>query len=102
MGELLVLKLFELHSGCLSTSTGLEPGKDGANLVLTDLLHITCNSGSEKDFGVSKTEFLLVQFDDIHHGPGRSLGGDDVVASLELGVGQFVGEASSADGDTGQ
>merc|ERR1712045_101597 len=111
MGELLVLQLLELHTAGLASGSRLQPGEDRSNLVLTGLLHPTEDSGSEEDFGVSKTEFLLVQFDDIHHGPGsslvvlglgHSLGGDDVVASLELGVGQFVGEASSADGNTGQ
>merc|ERR1711963_204247 len=39
--HLLVLKLLESHSGGLTSGTRLEPGKDGTNSVLTDLLHLT-------------------------------------------------------------
>merc|ERR1712079_751961 len=111
MGELLVLQLLELHTAGLASGSGLQPGEDRSNLVLTGLLHPTEDTGSEEDLGVSKTELLLVQLDGIHDGSssslvvlglGHSLGSHNVVASLELRVQHFVGEASSADGDTGQ
>merc|ERR1712073_87014 len=111
MGELLVLQLLELHTAGLASGSGLQPGEDGSNLVLTLLLHPTEDTGSEEDLGVTKTELLLVQLDGIHDGSssslvvlglGHSLGSHNVVASLELRVQHFVGEASSADGDTGQ
>merc|ERR1719412_3551849 len=110
-GALLVLQLLELHTAGLASGSGLQPGEDRSNLVLTGLLHPTEDTSSEEDLGVTKTELLLVKLDSIHDGSssslvvlglGHSLGGDDVVASLELGVQHFVGEASSADGDTGQ
>merc|ERR1712079_194806 len=111
MGELLVLQLLELHTAGLASGSGLQPGEDRSNLVLTGLLHPTEDTGSEEDLGVSKTELLLVQLDGIHDGSssslvvlglGHSLGSHNVVASLELRVQHFVGETSSADGDTGQ
>merc|ERR1711884_355005 len=111
MGELLVLQLLELHTAGLASGSRLQPGEDGSNLVLTGLLHPTEDTGSEEDLGVTKTELLLVKLDGIHDGTssslvvlslGHSLGSHNVVASLELGVQHFVGEASSADGNTGQ
>merc|ERR1712045_621903 len=111
MGELLVLQLLELHTAGLASGSGLQPGEDRSNLVLTGLLHPTKNTGSEEDLGVTKTELLLVKLDCIHDGSssslvvlglGHSLGSHNVVASLELRVQHFVGEASSADGNTGQ
>merc|ERR1719297_645190 len=110
-GELLVLQLLELHTAGLASGSGLQPGEDGSNLVLTGLLHPSEDTGSEEDLGVTKTELLLIKLDGIHDGSssslvvlglGHSLGSHNVVASLELGVQHFVGEASSADGDTGQ
>merc|ERR1719412_3519806 len=110
-GELLVLQLLELHTAGLASGSGLQPGEDGSNLVLTGLLHPSEDTGSEEDLGVTKTELLLVKLDSIHDGSssslvvlglGHSLGSHNVVASLELRVQHFVGEASSADGDTGQ
>merc|ERR1719412_461985 len=110
-GELLVLQLLELHTAGLASGSGLQPGEDRSNLVLTGLLHPTEDTGSEEDLGVTKTELLLVKLDCIHDGSssslvvlglGHSLGSHNVVASLELRVQHFVGEASSADGDTGQ
>ena len=47
-GHLLVLQLLELHPGSLATSTGLQPSKDAADLVLTLLLHPAANAGPEK------------------------------------------------------
>merc|ERR1719471_2277110 len=110
--QLLVLQLLELHTRRLATSSSLEPGEDRSNLVLTDLLHVTENTSPEEDLGVSKTELLLVKL----HGSiqdsaggglvilclGDSLGGENVVPSLELRVQHFVGESLPADGDTGQ
>merc|ERR1719447_1834213 len=55
-GKLLVLQLLELHPGRLATSTSLQPGEDGANLVLTLLLHPAANAGPEEDLGVSQPE----------------------------------------------
>merc|ERR1719173_201268 len=110
-GHLLVLQLRELHPGCLATSSGLEPGEHGADLVLTLLLHPATNSSPEEDLGVTETELLLVELDDVHDrlagslvilGLGHSLGSQDVVAGLELWVLQFVGESSPADGNTGE
>merc|ERR1712079_696756 len=111
MGELLVLQLLELHTAGLASGSGLQPGEDGSNLVLTLLLHPTEDTGSEEDLGVSKTELLLVKLDGIHDGSSstlvvlglsHSLGSHNVVASLELSVNHFVGETSSTDGNTGQ
>merc|ERR1719422_2451618 len=57
------------------------------------------------------TELLLVKLDNIHDssssslvilGLSHSLGSNDVVSGLELRVGKFVGETSSADGNTSQ
>merc|ERR1719412_306673 len=110
-GELLILQLLELHTAGLASGSGLQPGEDRSNLVLTGLLHPTEDTSSEEDLGVTKTELLLVKLDGIHDGSssslvvlglGHSLGSHNVVASLELGVQHFVGEASSADGNTGQ
>merc|ERR1719454_1634066 len=105
-GHLLVLQLLELHPGGLSTGTGLQPGKDRANLVLTLLFHPATDSGPEEDQGVAQPELLLVQLDDVHDslsgGLGNGSGSNDVVPSLELGIGQLVGEASTADGDSGK
>merc|ERR1719341_1706007 len=111
MSNLLVLQLLELHPGSLSTGAGLQPGKDGADLVLTLLLHPAANAGPEEDQGVAQPELFLVQLDDVHHclgsslvvlGLGHSRGSDDVVPSLELGIGKLVGESSTADGDAGK
>ena len=116
-GHLLVLQLLELHPGSLATSTGLQPGKDAADLVLTLLLHPAANAGPEKvclkdfcpdglpeeDEGVAQPELLLIQLDDVHHslsgglvvlGLGNGCCSDDVVPRLELRVGKLVGEAS--------
>merc|ERR1719295_546108 len=97
-GHLLVLQLLELHPGGLATGTGLQPGKDRSNLVLALLLHPATNAGPEEDEGVAQPELLLVQLDDVHH----SLSGGLVVLGLELRIGQLVGEASTADGDSGE
>merc|ERR1719175_405208 len=110
-GHLLVLQLLELHPGGLATGTGLQPGKDRSNLVLALLLHPATNASPEEDEGVAQPELLLVQLDDVHHslsgglvvlGLGNGSGSDDVVPSLELRIGQLVGEASTADGDSGE
>merc|ERR550539_1077955 len=110
-GQLLVLQLLELHPGGLASGSGLEPGQDRTDSVLTDLLHLTELSSTEEDLGVTKTELLLVHLDNVHHGSGGGLvvlglghssGSQDVVASLELGVQHLVGETLPADGDTGQ
>merc|ERR1719153_780072 len=110
-GELLVLQLLELHPGRLAASASLQPGKDGTDLVLTLLLHPAANAGPEEDLGVAQPELLLVQLDHLHDssssglvvlGLGHSLGGDDVVARLELRVQHLVGEALPADGDAGE
>merc|ERR1719412_759281 len=109
--ELLVLQLLELHTAGLAPGSRLQPGEDRSNLVLTGLLHPTEDTGSEEYLGVTKTELLLVKLDGIHDGSssslvvlglGHSLGSHNVVASLELRVQHFVGEASSADGNTGR
>merc|ERR1711963_1052256 len=109
--QLLVLQLLELHPGGLASGSGLQPGEDSTNPVLTDLLHLTELSSAEEDLGVSQPELLLVHLDDVHHGAGGGLvvlglghssGGEDVVASLEFGVQHLVGETLPADGDTGQ
>merc|ERR1719494_1410563 len=110
-GHLLVLQLLELHPGSLTASTSLQPGEDGADLVLTLLLHPAANAGPEEDQGVTQPVFLLVQLDDVHDclssglvilGLGDSGGSDDVVPCLELGIGELVGEASTADGNSGK
>merc|ERR1719500_1334078 len=108
---LLVLELLELHPGGLSTGTRLQPGKDGADLVLALLLHPATNAGPEEDEGVAQPELLLVQLHNVHDGLGGSLvilglgnggGADDVVPGLELGVGQLVGETGAADSNSSE
>ena len=37
----LILQLLELHPGGLASGSGLEPGQDRTDSVLTDLLHLT-------------------------------------------------------------
>merc|ERR1719430_612408 len=110
-GHLLVLQLLELHPGSLAASAGLQPGEDGTDLVLTLLLHPAANASPEEDQGVTQPVLLLVQLHDVHYSLGGSLvilglgdsgGPDDVVAGLELGIGELVGEASTADGNTGK
>ena len=39
--QLLVLQLLELHTRGLASSSGLQPGQNASNSVLTDLLHLT-------------------------------------------------------------
>merc|ERR1719192_2291888 len=95
-GKLLVLQLLESNTAGLATSSRLQPGEDGSNLVLTDLLHVTEDTGSEEDLGVTKTELLLVKLDSaiknsagsslVVLGLGHHLGGKDVVSALELRV----------------
>merc|ERR1712076_110014 len=71
--ELLVLELRELHPGGLSTGARLQPGKDGADLVLALLLHPAANAGPEEDESVAQPELLLVQLHNVHDGLGGSL-----------------------------
>merc|ERR1712226_1534490 len=71
--KLLVLELLELHPGGLSTGARLQPGEDGADLVLTLLLHPATNAGPEEDEGVAQPELLLVQLHNVHDGLGGSL-----------------------------
>merc|ERR1719362_2219543 len=110
-GQLLVLQLLELHPGGLASGSGLQPGQHTADLVLTDLLHLSELSSTEEDLGVTQTELLRVELDDRHDGSGGGLvvlglghsgGGQDVVASLELGIEHLIWESLPADGDTGQ
>merc|ERR1719297_450378 len=109
--QLLVLELLELHPGGLASGSGLEPGENGSNLVLTELLHLSGNSSPEEDFGVTKTVLLLVHTDDVHDsqggglvvlGLGHKAGGNDVVASLELGIEGLIRESHPADSDTSE
>merc|ERR550539_2045766 len=91
--------------------SGLQVGEDGSNLVLTNLLDVTENTGTEEDLGVAATVLLGLELGDVEASLGsglvvlslgHSLGGENVVSGLELGVGHLVGEAHAADGDTGQ
>merc|ERR1719191_1045147 len=109
--HLLVLQLLESHPGGLASGSGLEPGQHGTDSFLTDLLHLSELSSAEEDLGVTQTVFLGVELDDGHHGPGSGLvilglghssGGQDVVASLELGIEHLIWESLPADGDTGE
>merc|ERR1712155_352012 len=109
--HLLVLQLLESHTAGLASGSGLKPGEDGSNLVLTELLHLTGNTSSEEDLGVSKTELLLVHLHYIHDcsssslvvlSLGHSLGSNDIVARLELGIQHLIRESLPTDGDTGQ
>merc|ERR1712079_903749 len=109
--HLLVLQLLESHSAGLAPGSGLQPGEDGPNLVLTELLHLTGNTGPEEDLGVAKTELLLVHLHSVHDhlssslvifGLSHKLCSNDVVASLELGIEGLVWESLPTDGDTGQ
>merc|ERR1719362_2198964 len=110
-GQLLVLELLELHPGGLATSSRLKPGEDASNLVLTGLLHPSRDTGPEEDLGMTKTELLLVKLDNVHDsasgglvilGLGHSSSTKDVISALKLSVDHFVGETSSADGNTSQ
>merc|ERR1719150_2588645 len=76
-----------------------------------ELLHLTGNTGSEEDLGVSKTELLLVHLHYIHDcsssslvvlGLGHSLGSNDIVARLELRIEHLIWESLPTDGDSGQ
>merc|ERR1719150_1182028 len=76
-----------------------------------ELLHLTGNTGSEEDLGVSKTELLLVHLHYIHDcsssslvvlGLGHSLGSNDIIARLELGIEHLIRESLPTDGDSGQ
>merc|ERR1712079_76813 len=109
--HLLVLQLLESHTASLASGSRLQPGEHGSNLVLTELLHLTGNTGSEEDLGVSKTELLLVHLHYIHDcsssslvvlGLGHSLSSNDIVARLELGIEHLIWESLPTDGDTGQ
>ena len=90
----------------------MKPGKDGADLELTLLLHPTTDSGPEEnpldfqqpevcyilpeeDLGVTQPELLLVQLDDVHHsssgslvvlGLGHCSSTQDVVACFKLRI----------------
>jgi len=110
-GELLVLQLLELHPGRLAASASLQPGKDGANLVLTLLLHPAANAGPEEDLGVAQPKLLLVKLHHVHDrsgsclivlGLGHGLGGNDVVTRLELRVEHLVGESLPADSNASE
>merc|ERR1719412_2956678 len=109
--QLLVLQLLESHPGGLASGSRLQPGQHTADLILTDLLHLSELSSTEEDLGVTQTELLGVELDDRHDGSGSGLvvlglghsgGGQDVVASLELGIEHLIWESLPADGDTGQ
>merc|ERR1719492_728502 len=52
--HLLVLQLLESHPGGLASGSGLQPGEDTADLVLTDLLHLSELSSTEEDLGVTQ------------------------------------------------
>ena len=74
-------------------------------------MYVTSLYSPEEDLGVSKTELLLVQLEDVHNSLsgclvilslGYSSSSNDVVASLELGVHDLIGESSPADSDTSQ
>merc|ERR1719189_3530739 len=110
-GQLLVLQLLVLDTGVLTTGSGLQVGEDGSNLVLTNLLDVTKNTGTEEHLGVAETVLLGLELGHVKASLGgalvvlslgHGLGGEDVVAGLELGVGHLVGEAHTADGDTSQ
>merc|ERR1719412_1838141 len=109
--QLLFLQLLVLDTGVLTTGSGLQVGEDRADLVLANLLDVTENTGAEEDLGVAETVFLGLELGHVKAslggalvvlGLGHGLGGEDVVAGLELGVGHLVGEAHTADSDTGQ
>ena len=70
--------------------------------VLANLLHVAEDAGPEEDLGVAQPELLLLQLDGIEYCTGSALvilrlryglRCQNVVPRLELGVGNFVGEA---------
>ena len=88
----LILQFLELHPGGLASGTSLKPGEDGADLVLSLLLHPATDAGPEEDESVAKPVLLLVQLDDVHHSLagglvvlrlGNSRSSDDVVPCLK-------------------
>merc|ERR1712223_1813422 len=107
--QFLILQFLELHPGRLASGSSLQPGEDGADLVLSLLLHPATDAGPEEDLGVAEPVLVLVQLDDVHHSLasglvvlrlGNSRSSDDVVPCLEIRIGQLVGEASTADSDS--
>ena len=88
----LILQFLELHPRGLASRSSLKPGEDGADLVLTLLLHPATNAGPEEDLGVPEPVLVLVQLDDVHHSLagglvvlrlGNSRSSDDVVPCLK-------------------
>ena len=88
----LILQLLELHPGGLASGSRLQPGEDGADLVLSLLLHPATDAGPEEDLGVAEPVLVLVQLDDVHHSLagglvvlrlGNSRSSDDVVPCLK-------------------
>ena len=88
----LILQFLELHPGRLASGSSLQPGEDGADLVLSLLLHPATDAGPEEDLGVAEPVLVLVQLDDVHHSLasglvvlrlGNSRSSDDVVPCLK-------------------
>merc|ERR1719402_512883 len=110
-GQFLLLELLEHKTRLFTTSSSLKPRKNRSNLVFTNLLHETTNTGTEENFGVTKTPLFSGNFCDQHHSStntlvilclSNSLGGQDIVTDLEFGIGHLVGEAHTANSNTSQ
>merc|ERR550532_31532 len=110
-GQFLGLQFLEEDTRSLASGLSLQPRQDITNAFFTNLLHETKDTSAEEDFGVSKTELLRVQLNDLHDCsssilvllcPGNSSSSQDVVTLLEFRVENLVGESSSANSNTSQ
>ena len=107
----LILQFLELHPGRLASGSSLQPGEDGADLVLSLLLHPATDAGPEEDLGVAKPVLVLVQLDKLKHCPSGTLvilcfchllRSQDVVSRLEFLIDHLVWESSATYSDPGK
>uniref|UniRef100_A0A2M4DMR2 Uncharacterized protein n=1 Tax=Anopheles darlingi TaxID=43151 RepID=A0A2M4DMR2_ANODA len=108
-GDALFLHLLELLTRQVTTAPGLHPGHDLAEALITELLHLTQDTGTEEDLGVTNTVGVRVQTDGFETLLGSLLAfalslhgswGQDQVAQLEVRVHHAVGESLTANTDT--
>merc|ERR1719195_1760269 len=110
-GQLLILQLLEYKTRGFTSGLSLKPRQDHTNTIFTDFFHVTQDTSTEEDFGMTKTELLRIQLDSFHNSAssilvflclGNSSGSQDIVAGLEFRIKNLVGESSSANGNTSQ
>ena len=66
--NLLSLHLLEANPGHLGSAVGLEPREDLADPVLSDLLHLAKDAGSEERLGVTQPVLLLLKAHGVEDG----------------------------------